>query len=89
MEIVSIKIQNIMKLNDTEWIELIRKTLEYMHADLRVGQSYMNALHDVRPDLYEEILNTDNDPFYIDDNIQNFINKIRRDENKNDNNIHS
>jgi len=64
------------KLTDQEWVDLVRKTVEYAHKGLRLGQSYMNALSKVRMDLYEEITNTENDPFYNDDKIINFINYL-------------
>jgi len=38
-----------------------------------MGQAYMNALHSVNEDLYNEITATDVDPFYIDDNITKFM----------------
>jgi hypothetical protein len=35
----------------------------------RMGQFLMNVLHRVRPDLYRQLTNTDEDPFYRDDLI--------------------
>jgi hypothetical protein len=64
------------KLTDKEWVTLVEKTVQYSHEGLRLGQSYMNALSKVRMDLYEEITNTENDPFYNDDKIINFINYL-------------
>ena len=62
------------KLTDEEWVELVRKTVQYSHDGLRLGQSYMNALGDVRFDLYKEITDTEFDCFYNDDKIIKFIN---------------
>lgn len=41
-------------------------------APLRVGQSYMNYLAEVRPDLYQEITGTDSDPFYNNGRLSDF-----------------
>lgn len=64
------------KLTDKEWVELIRAVTEYAYQGLRVGQSYMNALHKIKPELYKQINGTDADCFYSDDKIINFINYI-------------
>lgn len=64
------------KLTDKEWVELVRKCVEYCNKGLRIGQSYMNALHDVRDDLYIEITNTEADCFYDDLKIVQFIKKL-------------
>lgn len=62
------------RLNDKEWIELTKKTLEYYNSGhLRMGQSYMNALADVRMDFYEEVTATEYDCFYVDDKIIKFV----------------
>lgn len=62
------------RLTDTEWVELTKKTLEnYNSGHLRLGQSYMNALADVRMDLYEEVTATEYDCFYNDDKIIKFV----------------
>lgn len=63
------------KLTDKEWIELTNLTLNFYkrHESIRMGQSYMNALHKIKPKLYEEITATDNDCFYNDDLIINFM----------------
>ena len=64
------------KLTDQEWIELTQKTQEFLFKDegvLRLGQSYMNALYEVNSQLYKDITNTENDPFYEDKLINNFM----------------
>jgi len=63
------------KINNNEWLELIQKTQEFytVHPDIRLGQSFMNALFEVSPKLYKNITNTDNDPFYNDQIITKFI----------------
>jgi hypothetical protein len=62
------------RLSDKEWVELTRKTLEYYNSGhLRLGQSYMNALADVRMDFYEEVTATEYDCFYVDDKIAKFV----------------
>ena len=67
------------KLTDKEWVDLVKKTVVLYSKGLRLGQSYMNALHDLRPDLYKEITETENDCFYDDDKIINFINFLTND----------
>ena len=61
------------RMNDKEWVELVRLTVHYAHQGLRLGQAYMNALCEVRPDLYDRITGTDCDPLYIDNNIHKFL----------------
>lgn len=62
------------RLTDKEWVDLTRKTLEYFNTGhLRMGQSYMNALADIRMDFYEEITATEYDCFYVDDKIIKFV----------------
>lgn len=61
------------KLTDKEWVTLVKKMVDYTHKDLRIGQSWMNALYDIKPELYKDISGTNNDPFYIDENIHNFL----------------
>ena len=57
------------KLTDKEWVDLVRKTVDFAHKGLRLGQSYMNALYFVRPDLHDGISDTPADCFFDDDNI--------------------
>lgn len=64
------------KLTDKEWVELIEKTVKNSHKGLRLGQSYMVALSDVKKSLYDEITATENDCFYEDNAIHNFINYL-------------
>lgn len=40
---------------------------------MRRGQAMMNELYRIRPELYNAITATANDPFYIDSKIPNFI----------------
>ena len=58
---------------DKEWITLTEKTVENVHKGLRLGQSYMVALNEIRPELYTEITNTGIDPFHNNDNLLNFF----------------
>ena len=63
-----------VKLTDKEWVELVRKSVEYTHKGLRIGQSYMSALCDIRKDLYDIVDQSENDCFYDDKKIYNLIN---------------
>jgi hypothetical protein len=40
---------------------------------LRNGQCLMQALFVLNKDLYNEVTGTDNDPFYVDDNIPKLL----------------
>jgi len=63
------------KLTDQEWVKLINLAVNYVneHSNMRLGQSYMNALHVVNKEIYHEVAVTENDPFYDDKKIINFI----------------
>jgi len=61
------------KLTDEQWVKLIKLAVEYSGHSQRVGQAHMNALFAVNEDLYNEITTTDNDPFYVDDNMDKFM----------------
>jgi hypothetical protein len=41
--------------------------------DWRLGQTYFNVLHQVRPHLAEQVRATDLDPFHTDDRIPAFL----------------
>ena len=64
-----------------EWVSLINSLVKYLHnnPELRVGQVYMNALFDIRPDLYQRVTGTENDCFYNDDKIVNLIGFLNND----------
>ena len=57
------------KLANEEWISLTRKLFHYVYDGLRIGQSYMNALNDVRPDIYKKLTGTVNNPSYDDNRV--------------------
>ena len=62
------------RLTYSEWSNLVRKTVDYyMKDNLRLGQSYMNALADINIDLYNQITATEYDCFYSDDKIVKFV----------------
>jgi hypothetical protein len=67
---------NESKLTDNEWVELVRKCVDFYHKGLRLGQSYMNALALINKELYDEITGTEYDPYYDDDNLHKFINYL-------------
>ena len=43
---------------------------------MRIGQVYFNVLHDMRPDIAEEIRGTQYDPFYDDTRLIKFFSKV-------------
>ncbi len=62
------------RLTNSEWADLAKKTVDYYIKDnLRLGQSYMNALADINIDLYNQITATKYDCFYSDDKIVKFV----------------
>lgn len=63
------------KLTDQEWVQLtkIALTLFTNEKYLRLGQSYMAALAQIRMDLYIEITASNVDPFYVDTKLIKFI----------------
>jgi hypothetical protein len=65
-----------MKLTDEQWIKLTRNAVDYMHSGQRLGQSYMNALYEVNPDVYSKISNGTYDPYHDDTRISAFINYL-------------
>jgi len=60
-------------LTDAQWVELTRKTIGFVHKDLRLGQAYMNALYEVDRDIYNEITSSSVDPFFDDLRIGAFF----------------
>ena len=52
---------------------------QFINAEgtLRLGQSYMNLLYEVRPELEQRICGTDLDPFYKDDNLYHFLEFVK------------
>jgi len=74
------------RLTNEEWIHMTELTVKFAHQGLRIGQSYINALAEVRFDLYEKIKGTECDPMYQDGNIHKFMEFLNQkpidDENK-------
>lgn len=46
------------------------------YSCLRRGQAMMNELYRIRPELYEAITATKNDPYYLDARIPEFTKQI-------------
>lgn len=67
-----------LKLTDKEWVKLTRIFVRYYNQGLRPGQSYMNALNDINPDLYVEITGTDADCFYDDNKLIDFMRYLNK-----------
>ena len=65
-----------MKLTDEQWVKLTRNAVDYMHEGQRLGQSYMNALYEVSPEVYAKISNGTYDPYHDDTRITAFINYL-------------
>lgn len=55
-------------------VEVAKYQAKYMPLGQRQGQCYFNMLHEVRPDLANQIRgNVELDPFYVDARIGNFL----------------
>ena len=50
---------------DEYWHKVVENTM--LHPEWRYGQSAMNTLQVVRPELAKQVVGTDLDPFYIED----------------------
>ena len=48
----------------------------YNHPHMRYGQSVMNVLYQIRPDLYEKTKGTDFDCFYDDSTVALTLNNL-------------
>jgi len=66
------------KLTEKEWTELIKEWCAQYNGGKhqRAGQAYMNALFIIREDLYKQLAETEDDCFYDDSKIINFIRKL-------------
>lgn len=49
-----------------EYLDEVFRQHRIHHRDLRFGQTAMNYLHAVRPELSNRVRGTDQDPFYDD-----------------------
>lgn len=63
-------------------MKLYDKTREYVSAGLRLGQSMFNSLWEIDPNLARDITGTDDDCFYNDNKICNFLKAISKEWNK-------
>jgi len=64
-------------LNDQEFELFIEIYVDTCYSGGRKGQSYMYALSQIRPDIYEEVTSCDfRDCFYSDTKILNLINYL-------------
>jgi hypothetical protein len=63
-------------LTTQQWIDLIKISMDMVNTSngqLRYGQAHINALHQIRPELYEAITETESDCFYNDEKIPKFM----------------
>jgi len=63
-------------LSDKDWEVLNKLLIMYINEGQRSGQAYMNALFKVNPKIYNDITNTEFDPFYNDDKVIKFLKKL-------------
>lgn len=64
------------KLNQ-EQIDILHKLVENRESYIRKGQAYFLGLNKINPKLADLICSTEDDPFYNDDRIEKFLNKIK------------
>ncbi|MBC8297835.1 MAG: hypothetical protein H8E55_18845 [Pelagibacterales bacterium] len=64
------------QLTDKQWVELIKEWCKQYNGGKhqRAGQAYMNALYRVNVEAYDMVIGTDNDCYYDDNKIIDFIN---------------
>ena len=60
-----------------EFIKLVDQT--YNQFNWRYGQCLMNVLHGICPEKYREIIESDHDPYYIEDNVSKTLKKLQED----------
>jgi hypothetical protein len=58
-----------MKYN--EFIKTVDQTS--INFNWRYGQTLMNILHGIWPEKYKEITESDNDPYYREDNVSKIL----------------
>lgn len=63
-------------LNPEQYGKLCLIANKFERKGLRKGQSWMSALYDIDVELYREVVGTDDDPFYVDTKISNFLIRI-------------
>lgn len=63
-------------LNLLVQVDTLGKFLQKKHPELREGQSYMNALAEINPELYKKITGTEADCFYDDKKIPSFFDML-------------
>ena len=61
-----------------QFLNRVDKVYYENEFELRHGQSIMNVLYNVRPDLYKNITQTDLDCFYDDSTIQFTLNHLEK-----------
>jgi hypothetical protein len=59
-----------------EWLRAKHKPHTRDELDLRLGQILFNTLDYYRPDVTDKICGTAIDPFYDDDNVPAFLEKV-------------
>jgi hypothetical protein len=57
-------------------LDTLAGKLRKQYPQLRKGQSYMNALAEVDPEVYDMIAGTSFDPFYKDEIFPSFVEKV-------------
>lgn len=54
------------------WVRVANMLINDKYRTWRTGQTYFNALKEIRPDLVEKVIALDIDPYYEDRNIPAF-----------------
>ena len=60
-----------------EFVKLVDQTSN--NFNWRYGQSLMNVLHGVWPEKYNQIVDSDNDPYYSDDTVPKVLQLLKQD----------
>ena len=71
-----------IQLTDTQVDAIILAALgmKAKYPCLRTGQSLMNVLYKVQPEIYTQVMNTELDPFYVEGRVENFLKFLRGNE---------
>ena len=67
----------VQQMSYEEFIKLVDNTS--INFNWRYGQALMNVLHGIRPEKYREIVESDHDPYYIEDNVSKTLKKLQED----------
>jgi len=63
--------------NFIRYLDRVQEVYDEHYPVLRLGQTYYNVLWDFAPNLAKKITGTENDPFYSDEIILEFVKYVQ------------